>query len=178
MIKNLLFIILSWFEGLNFKSSSSLTLYCVEWVPEFISKACWKNRLVFLNLRILVFFSLKQGFVCCKFSFKRILDLHRLKCWEFCEPYQVISLQKQRYKKPSKILWNLKLAYQSPCYSDGVHVFQDVKDQCYCYQFYQHQILLIIYSNYLMWASPSHCLFFELVEKLFYTRIIDFDIQY
>ena len=75
VIKNLLFIFLSWFEGLNFKSSSSLTLCCVEWVPEFISKACWKNRLVFLNLRILVFFSSKQDFVCCKFSFKRILDL-------------------------------------------------------------------------------------------------------
>ena len=28
--------------------------------------------------------------------------------------------------------------------------------QHYCYQFYQNQILLIIYSNYIKQASPSH----------------------
>ena len=66
---------LSWSEGLSFKSSGSLTLYCVEWTPELISKACWKNRLVLLNLWILVFFSSKQDFVCCKFFSKVLSEL-------------------------------------------------------------------------------------------------------
>ena len=37
---------LSWSEGLSFKSSNYLTPCCVEWKPELISKACWKNWLV------------------------------------------------------------------------------------------------------------------------------------
>ena len=65
---------LSWSEGLNFKSSNSLILCYVEWIPELISKACRKNRLVLLNIQILVLFSLKQEFVWCKFFFKGMLD--------------------------------------------------------------------------------------------------------
>ena len=37
-------------------------------------KSMLKNRLVLLNLRILVFFSLKQDFICCKFFFKAMLN--------------------------------------------------------------------------------------------------------
>ena len=92
----------SWSEELNFKSPDSVTLCRVEWIPELLSKACWINLLALLNLRIYVSFSLNQAFVCCKFSFKWMFNGlswdFKLRHWEFCEPYKVISLQNQLCK--------------------------------------------------------------------------------
>ena len=93
-----------------------------------VSKACY--RLELLNLRILLFFSLKQDFVWYKLSFKEMLN--GLPWSPQTKVIRVLStilsdfLAKSGLQKAFKNFINLKATYQSPYYSDEFHVFQDM----------------------------------------------------
>ena len=134
---------LYWSEGLSFKSLNSLALCCVKWIPEFISKICLNIRLVLLNLRILVLFSLMQDFVCCNFSFKGMLT--RLPwnlqtkvlrvLWTILRDF----LAKSTLQKAFKNFINFKASLPVPILFRWIPRFsRRVIHQCHCYQFYQH----------------------------------------
>ena len=136
---------------MSFKSSNFLILYCVEWIPELISKACWKNWLELLDLRILVLFSLKQDYVCCEFSFKGMLSgLSRdIQTKVLRVLWTILSdfLAKSALQKAFKNFMKFKASFPVPILFRWSPHFPR-HDTSMFYQFYQHQILLIIYSKY------------------------------